>query len=339
MMGLATPAWVMVMMAVSAALFALFAVATATFFVIREVASEKERKRRKRKRKERWPEQGCKERKMKLVLMLSCLMDLVRSVPVPQSSIQSAVNDWIAGGTVKENVKATYGEIKEWDTSEITNMEDLLINAYDKINEPCTFNGDVSAWDVSKVETMAGSTFDSTSTITVTPVLVPLLRFNFFFLVPPPCLLLIHLFFFPLSFFFFFSLQHLKNALASTRIFQSGSSPKSPTWTKVGVAPSIIHHFYFYIFSPTLAVPCAFCCSSSHINIKIPNSSFPLSSSIFRGQRVQCRPFNMGRLEGHHNGQDVRRDQQLCALTLWCDLDQKQSHKNFHVLGIRRLHR
>ena len=130
--------------------------------------------RRKRRTGKRWPEQGCKERKMKLVVMLSYLMDLVRSVPV--SSIQSAVDDWIAGGNAKENVKATYGEIKDWDTSEITNMDDLF-------SEQSNFNGDVSAWDVSKVETMAGSTFDSTSTNPLSPSL----QYRFYVLIFFPC--------------------------------------------------------------------------------------------------------------------------------------------------------
>ena len=38
-------------------------------------------------------------------------------------NIQIAVNDWIAGDTKKDNVVATYGDIKEWDTSEITRMD------------------------------------------------------------------------------------------------------------------------------------------------------------------------------------------------------------------------
>jgi len=149
----------MVMMAVIAA---LFAVATATF-VVKKVAraseylnnekKEERNKRRKRKRKERWSEQGCKERKMKLLVMLSCLMDLVRSVPIPDGGIQSAVNDWIAGDTKKDNVVATYGDIKEWDTSEITDMGGLF-------QSKSTFNEDISKWDVSQVTTMTGSTLD-----------------------------------------------------------------------------------------------------------------------------------------------------------------------------------
>ena len=109
--------------------------------------------RRKRRTGKRWPEQGCNERKMKLLVMLSCLMDLVRSVPVPQSSIQSAVNDWIANGTEKDNVIATYGDIKEWDTSEITSIQSLF-------QSKSTFNEDISKWDVSQVTDMRYSTLD-----------------------------------------------------------------------------------------------------------------------------------------------------------------------------------
>ena len=68
-------------------------------------------------------------------------------------NIQIAVNDWIAGGTKKDNVIATYGDIKEWDTSEITSMRSLF-------NGKSTFNEDISKWDVSQVTTMANSTLD-----------------------------------------------------------------------------------------------------------------------------------------------------------------------------------
>ena len=64
---------------------------------------------------------------------------------------RKAVDDWIAGGTLKDSVVATYGLIKNWDMSEVTDMFCLFQNMD-------TFTSDISKWDVSGVTTMRSST-------------------------------------------------------------------------------------------------------------------------------------------------------------------------------------
>ena len=61
---------------------------------------------------------------------------------------RKAVDDWIAGGTLKENVIKTYGLIQNWDMSLVTDLSNLFYKKY-------TLNADLSNWDVSQVKTMA----------------------------------------------------------------------------------------------------------------------------------------------------------------------------------------
>jgi len=67
-------------------------------------------------------------------------------------SIRDAVKLWL-----KDQYKCTniYGNISEWDTSEVTDMSDLFLNATE-------FNSDIGNWDVSNVITMKGM-FDCAS--------------------------------------------------------------------------------------------------------------------------------------------------------------------------------
>ena len=53
------------------------------------------------------------------------------------SSIRDAVAAWLADATAAE---ATYGHISTWDTSGVTDMSELFIDAHD-------FNEDIGAWD------------------------------------------------------------------------------------------------------------------------------------------------------------------------------------------------
>ena len=61
---------------------------------------------------------------------------------------RKAVDDWIAGGTLKENVIKTYGLIQNWDMSLVTDLSNLFYKKY-------TLNADLSNWNVSQVTNMA----------------------------------------------------------------------------------------------------------------------------------------------------------------------------------------
>ena len=63
------------------------------------------------------------------------------------TTIRTAVNDWIAGGPAKTTVITTYGQINNWDTSEVTDMSLLF-------KDKLTFNDDISDWDTSEVTIM-----------------------------------------------------------------------------------------------------------------------------------------------------------------------------------------
>jgi len=73
--------------------------------------------------------------------------------PFSDTDLEHAVESWFSDSTAAENI---YGDISDWNTSEVTDMEKLF---HDKI-----FNEDISDWDVSKVTTIRkmfkGSTFN-----------------------------------------------------------------------------------------------------------------------------------------------------------------------------------
>ena len=56
--------------------------------------------------------------------------------PLLDNNIKTAVNLWISD---RNTALSTYGHIKDWDTSEVTNMNNLF---YSK----STFNDDISGW-------------------------------------------------------------------------------------------------------------------------------------------------------------------------------------------------
>ena len=63
---------------------------------------------------------------------------------ITQANIQTAVNAWIANPTTAQS---TYGHIKDWDTSSVSNMSNLF-------NNKQTFNDDISLWNTSNVTSM-----------------------------------------------------------------------------------------------------------------------------------------------------------------------------------------
>ena len=66
------------------------------------------------------------------------------------TGLSKVICDWLAGGTLKQVVVAKYGEIENWYTSEITNLDAVFARK-------STFNADISKWIVSKVTTMESS--------------------------------------------------------------------------------------------------------------------------------------------------------------------------------------
>ena len=97
---------------------------------------------------------------MKLVVMLSYLLDLVRSFePVLDAAsgsdrttgLRKIVDDWINPDT-RSSVESTYGPIANWDTSGATDMSYLF---YPKRS----FNANISEWNVANVANMRSSPF------------------------------------------------------------------------------------------------------------------------------------------------------------------------------------
>jgi surface protein len=64
---------------------------------------------------------------------------------ITQANIQIAVDAWVADPTTAE---ATYGHIRGWDVSAVTDMNNLF-------NGKQSFNDDISNWDVSNVTNMS----------------------------------------------------------------------------------------------------------------------------------------------------------------------------------------
>ena len=64
-------------------------------------------------------------------------------------SIRGAVQDYLAGGSRKRRVVEKYGEISNWDVSNVTDMAWMFDDAH-------SFNQPLNNWNVSKVENMHG---------------------------------------------------------------------------------------------------------------------------------------------------------------------------------------
>ena len=69
-------------------------------------------------------------------------------------TLRRVVSDWIAGGTSKSTVVATYGPIEDWDVSEVTNMKHVFWGTDEATSPFRTFNADLSKWNTSAVTTM-----------------------------------------------------------------------------------------------------------------------------------------------------------------------------------------
>ena len=64
--------------------------------------------------------------------------------PFTNDTLRRAVEDYVAGGARKEDIKKKYGEINNWDVSNVTDMTQMFYNAE-------SFNQPLNKWNVSKV--------------------------------------------------------------------------------------------------------------------------------------------------------------------------------------------
>ena len=69
--------------------------------------------------------------------------------PFTNDTLRRAVEDYVAGGARKEDIVKKYGEISNWDVSNVTNMGGMFLNAE-------SFNQPLNNWNVSKVDDMRG---------------------------------------------------------------------------------------------------------------------------------------------------------------------------------------
>ena len=82
-------------------------------------------------------------------------------------TLRRAVSDWIAGGTLKSTVVATYGPIEDWDVSEVTNMHYVFYDFG-------SFNADLSNWNTGAVASMYGSKCTRSLSLSVVTAPFPL---------------------------------------------------------------------------------------------------------------------------------------------------------------------
>ena len=72
------------------------------------------------------------------------------------ATIKRAVRDYLNGGARKQRVVTKYGEIRNWDVSNVTNMSRMFEDAE-------SFNQPLNNWDVSNVTTMIDMFLGATS--------------------------------------------------------------------------------------------------------------------------------------------------------------------------------
>ena len=99
----------------------------------------------------------CDDKKKKTDTLLGDdLLGDDKFTPITQNNIQSAVSSWMTDKTKARNI---YGDISNWDTSSVTDMNSLF-NPGSTLNPPF-FNDNIGSWNTSKVIYME-STFQNT---------------------------------------------------------------------------------------------------------------------------------------------------------------------------------
>ena len=63
-----------------------------------------------------------------IILIISKMHPLIIP-PFTNKTLRRAVKDYLAGGDRKKRIVEKYGEISTWDTSKVTNMEQMFDNA------------------------------------------------------------------------------------------------------------------------------------------------------------------------------------------------------------------
>ena len=81
----------------------------------------------------------------------------IRNLPLNNETIRDSVKDYLEGGEKKDAIIKKYGKIKDWNTSEVTDMS-CLFRGFNFDNSEHTvmrnFNEDITKWDTSKVTNM-----------------------------------------------------------------------------------------------------------------------------------------------------------------------------------------
>ena len=83
--------------------------------------------------------------KNKLTILLLLILPYIGFSQIDDSNIQDAVNLWVSD---QQAAISTYGNISEWDVSNVTDMYQLFKNKQN-------FNDDISSWNTSNVTNMA----------------------------------------------------------------------------------------------------------------------------------------------------------------------------------------
>ena len=83
----------------------------------------------------------------------------LKFAPPPRTGLGGVVDDYAAGGVRQDRVLTKYGNISDWDMSQVTNLNYIFADdgTNGLLGVNAQFNGDVSFWNTTGVTTMIGS--------------------------------------------------------------------------------------------------------------------------------------------------------------------------------------